>query len=270
MAAPIPGQTFEVRARLANRGRMAIGPTEVRVETLTGWQASPAAGQPALPEVLNGHEVLNRRFAVAVEADAPLSTRPSFRRRGLQESRYALDDLASFGRAASPAPLVAAVVYVVEGRPVTLREVVRRREPKLPYGDVLREVRSVPRLGVTVSPTTAVVPLAAATKRVELQVDVVHNAEAASTGTRLADAARRLEGRAGEPSADASPAPASGPASASRSRPSTLDAKPYARRGRGHGRGPQLSRRLRAHRPARPRAAAISIARPPSRCAAST
>jgi hypothetical protein len=72
--------------------------------------------------------------------------------------------------------------YVVDGSPVEVREVVRRREAKLPYGDVLREVRSVPRLGVTVSPSTAVVPLSAATKRVELQVDVVHNAEAATSG----------------------------------------------------------------------------------------
>jgi hypothetical protein len=40
----------------------------------------------------------------------------------------------------------------------------------------------VPRLGVTVSPSAAVVPLSAATKRVDLQVDVVHNAEVATSG----------------------------------------------------------------------------------------
>jgi LmbE family N-acetylglucosaminyl deacetylase len=227
MAAPIPGQTFEVRARLANRGRMAIGPTEVRLETLTGWQASPAAGQPALPEVLAGHAVLNRRFAVAMESDAPLSTRPYFRRRGLQESRYALDELASFGRAASPAPLVAAAGYVVEGRPVTLREVVRRREPKLPYGDVLREVRSVPRLGVTVSPTNAVVPLSATTKRIELQVEVVHNAEAATSGTV---ALTLPAGWKAEPASHPVTFARAGERASFRFTvtPSAIDAKPYA------------------------------------------
>ena len=32
MAAPIPGQAFEVRARLANRGRMAVAPAEIALE----------------------------------------------------------------------------------------------------------------------------------------------------------------------------------------------------------------------------------------------
>ncbi len=182
MAAPIPGQAFEVRARLANRGRLAVAPAEIALETLTGWTAAPAGDTGIAPSV-DGHSVLARRFTVNVAADAPISTRQFFHRAGLQESRYTLDDPAAFGRAASAPPLVAVARYVIEGSPVTVREVVRRREAKLPYGDVLREVRTVPRLGVTVSPTTAVVPLSAATKRVELQVDVVHNAEAPTTGT---------------------------------------------------------------------------------------
>jgi LmbE family N-acetylglucosaminyl deacetylase len=183
MAAPVPGQTFEVRARLANRGRRTIGPAEVTLDTLRGWTATPVTGQPTgIVDTVAGHALLARRFSVAVAADAPISTRPYFARQGLQESRYALDDQAAFGRAASAPPLVAVARYVIEGSPVTVREVVKRRESKLPYGDVLREVRSVPRLGVTVSPGVAVIPLASASKRVELTVDVVHNAEAASTG----------------------------------------------------------------------------------------
>ena len=182
MAAPVPGQTFELRARLANRGRMAIAPAEVTLDAATGWTATPT-GDSGIAASVDGHSVLPRRFTVTVAADAPISTRPFFRRTGLQESRYTLESPLSFGMAASPAPLVAVARYVVEGSPVTVREVVRRREAKLPYGDVLREVRSVPRLGVTVSPTAAVVPLKAATKRVDLQVDVVHNAEAATSGS---------------------------------------------------------------------------------------
>ncbi len=181
MAAPVPGQTFEVRARLANRGRMAIAPAEITLEAATGWTAT-ASGPAGIADSVAGHDQLGRRFTVAVAADAPLSTRPYFRRSGLQESRYTLDDARSFGRAASAPPLVAVARYVVEGSPVTVREVVRRREAKLPYGDVLREVRSVPRLGVTVSPGAAVIPLGAAAKRVDLTVEVVHNAEEASTG----------------------------------------------------------------------------------------
>ena len=183
MAAPIAGQSFEVRARLANRGGKAIGPAEITLETLTGWSSTAGAGDSGIAATVDAHQTLVRRFTVAIAADAPLSTRPYFHRSGLQESRYALDAPADFGMAAAPPPLVAVARYVVEGSPVTVREVVRRREPKLPYGDVLREVRSVPRVAVTVSPFTAVVPLAAATKRVDLQVDVVNNAEAPTTGT---------------------------------------------------------------------------------------
>jgi LmbE family N-acetylglucosaminyl deacetylase len=182
MAAPIPGQTFEVRARLANRGRLAIAPAEITLDAAEGWSTTPM-GESGIAPTVDGHTVLPRRFSVAVAADAPLSTRPYFRRNGLQESRYTLEMPGAFGMAASPAPLVAVARYVVEGSPVTVREVVRRREAKLPYGDVLREVRSVPRLGVTVTPGTAVVPLAAASKRVELQVEVVHNAEEATSGS---------------------------------------------------------------------------------------
>ncbi len=181
MAAPVPGQTFEVRARLANRGRLAVAPAEITLEAATGWAAT-SIGASGIAATVAGHEQLARRFSVAVAADAPLSTRPYFRRSGLQESRYTLDDQASFGRAASAPPLMAVARYVIEGSPVTVREVVRRREAKLPYGDVLREVRSVPRLAVTVAPATAVIPLTSAAKRVDLAVEVLHNAEEPSSG----------------------------------------------------------------------------------------
>lgn len=181
MAAPVPGQTFEVRARLANRGRRAVAPAEITLDTSTGWTAT-ASGATGIADTVAPHDLLARRFTVAVAPTAPISTKPYFRRSGLQESRYTLDDQAQFGRAASAPPLVAVARYVVEGSPVTMREVVKRREAKLPYGDVLREVRSVPRLGVTVSPGAAVIPLASTTRRVELTVDVVHNAEDATSG----------------------------------------------------------------------------------------
>ena len=181
MGAPIPGQTFEVRARLANRGRLAIAPAEITLQTRPGWTAS-AIGDGGIAPTVGSHTVLPRRFSVAVAADAPISTRPYFHRAGLQESRYTIDDMTEFGRAASAPPVVAVARYVVEGSPVTIREVVKRRESKLPYGDVLREVRTVPRIGITVSPGAAVIPLASAVKRVALTVDLVHNADEATTG----------------------------------------------------------------------------------------
>ena len=72
--------------------------------------------------------------------------------------------------------------YSIGGVPVEMTEVVKRREPNLPYGNVTREVRTVPRVALTVSPMTAIIPLASAAKSVDLDVTVTHNASAPTTG----------------------------------------------------------------------------------------
>jgi hypothetical protein len=174
-----------VNVRLANRGGVPIqiGPSggfEMRV--LRGW-ATPVAVSTATPSsTLARHEVLSGRFTIVVDPDAPISTKPYFSRGSLNESKYAIADPASFGRPFNPPPLVAVARYSVNGVAVELTEVVKRRESKAPYGDAVREVRSVPRVALTVSPTAAVVPLAATTKTVDLQVAIVHNAEAPTKG----------------------------------------------------------------------------------------
>jgi LmbE family N-acetylglucosaminyl deacetylase len=181
MSAPVPGLRFEVRARLANPGGGSVGlGSGIGIEAAPGWSSSAMPG--ALPASIGRHEVVTARFAVAVADDVPLSTRPYFSRTGLAESRYMLSDAAQFGRPAGPAPLVAVARYTIEGVPVEIRETVRRREAKLPYGDVLREVRSVPRLAVSVTPSSAIVPVSSASKRVELEVALLHNAESATSG----------------------------------------------------------------------------------------
>ena len=52
----------------------------------------------------------------------------------------------------------------------------------MPYGFVVREVRTVPRIALTVSPMTAVVPLSSPTRTVDLDVAVMHNANAPTNG----------------------------------------------------------------------------------------
>ena len=96
---------------------------------------------------------------VTLAADVPLSTRPYFTRDGLQDSRYTLGDPSQFGKPVSTPPLRAIGRYVIDGVPIEVRETVRRREAKLPYGDVLREVRTVPRIAVAVTPGSAIVPI---------------------------------------------------------------------------------------------------------------
>jgi LmbE family N-acetylglucosaminyl deacetylase len=179
MAAPVPGQSFEVRARFTNRGNVPVTPTDIAIEAPTGWRVDEV---PAALTTLGLNESAAIRFSVTVAPDAELSTRTYFVRPSVRDNTYRIDDRAQFGRPATPPPLVAVARYTVNGVPVEAREVVRRREPKLPYGDVLRELRIVPALSVSVAPATAVIPLAAAARQVLLQVEVLNNHEGAIAG----------------------------------------------------------------------------------------
>src|SRR5688572_2044629 len=169
MAAPVPGQTFEVRARLANRGspsakatgdKSALTNVSITIEGDRGWNVKP--GQATGGATLDRHQQATLRATVTLANDVSLSSKPYFYRNGLQESRYTLSDASQFGKPVSAPPLRSVARYSIDGVPIEIRETVKRREAKLPYGDVLREVRSVPRIAVTLSPSNAIVPLSGA------------------------------------------------------------------------------------------------------------
>jgi len=167
MAAPVAGQTINVDVRFDVRGGTTITAPDPVLIGENGWRVE-AAGAGS--------------FRVTLAGDVALSTKPYFFRKGLQESRYTLSDPAQFGRPVSPAPLTAVARYEINGVPVEIRETVKRREAKLPYGEVIREVRSVPRVAVSMTPAYAIVPVAAATKRVNVEVSLLHNADSATSG----------------------------------------------------------------------------------------
>ena len=181
MGAVVPGQSFEVRVQMSNRGGVSILPETVALDTDRGWQAQEIA--PASVGPLARGQVLRRRFAVKLAADTPISTRPYFSRTSIQESIYRFSDEAQFGRSSTQPPAEAVVRYRVDDVAVEVRAIVRRREPKLPYGFVMRELRVVPAVSLTVAPATAVVPLAAATTRVAITVDLLNSRETGSKGT---------------------------------------------------------------------------------------
>src|SRR5262245_51304475 len=179
MTAPIPGQTFGVNVRLTNRGSMPIDFGTVLLTPTSGFSATAVAGQLSARGLQQSGTFL---FVVKVADDAPLSTRPYFSRAAFTENRYALSDPSLFGRPFNQAPLVAIAKYTVNGVEVEMMEVVKRREANLPYGYVTREVRTVPRIALTVSPMTAVVPMSSTKRTVDLDVAVMHNASAPTTG----------------------------------------------------------------------------------------
>jgi LmbE family N-acetylglucosaminyl deacetylase len=180
MGPVVPGQTFDLRVTFISRGTPAIALDTIGVDAGRGWTATAAPATNASPPAQN--EPVTRRFSVTLSPDTPLSSKPYFHRVNFQDARYALTDATQFGRPSSVEPAVAVVKYRVEGAVVDVRETVRRREAKLPYGYAMRELRVVPVLAVTSNPTTVVVPVKAQTKRVTLQVDVLNNRASGSKG----------------------------------------------------------------------------------------
>ncbi len=185
MGPVVPGQTFEVRVSMGNRGSVALQVESVTLDTARGWTATPqgTAGTTALAE----GDVVRQRFAVTLAPDTPISSRPYFSRTSIQDSRYTFADESQFGRPASEVPSEAVVRYRVGDVPVEIRAPVTRREARLPYGYVMRELRVVPTVALTLSPTTAVVPLASPTKQVAITVDLLNNRASGSTGTLALD-----------------------------------------------------------------------------------
>ena len=180
MGAPVPGQTFEVRAFFTNRSPIEVTMRGISLATGAGWQSSPTGNAPATS--LKNNSTASQRFSVTLANDAPLSSKPYFTRPGIQQSRYDVTDRSQIHRPASEAPAVAVARYTVEGVDVEAREVVTRREGNLPYGYEMRELRVVPALALTVSPGSAVVPLKAARKQVSVEVDLLNNVEGDISG----------------------------------------------------------------------------------------
>lgn len=175
MAAPVPGQTFEVRTFFTNRSPVEVTMRGISLATGAGWQSSPTGNAPATS--LKNNNTASQRFSVTLASDAPLSSKPYFTRPGIQQSRYDVTDRSQIHRPASEAPAVGVARFTVEGVDVETRDVVTRREGNLPYGYEMRELRVVPALALTVTPGSAVVPLKAVKKQVAVEVDLLNNVE---------------------------------------------------------------------------------------------
>lgn len=175
----VPGQAFDVKAILINRGSVDVQVGNVSIST-PGPTVVTGSDRPLL---LKRDENATRTVRVAVPA-APSFTRPYFARASLVESRYTVTDQASLHKPATAAPFAALAEYTVNGVPVRISVPVTRREAQLPYGYVMRELAIVPELVVNVSPRQAIVSSAVgpAARTVRLQVEVTNNASSGSKG----------------------------------------------------------------------------------------
>jgi LmbE family N-acetylglucosaminyl deacetylase len=185
----VPGQRFDVEVRMTNRGSIVLRPESVTLDADRGWTVNDetAAGSADGPgpgragPTLEPGATLWRWLRVGLADDVPISSRPYFSRASIQDAGYRIADESAFGDPFTRAPTVV-VRYRVGDVPVEARTVVRRREAKLPYGYVMRELRVVPVVSLTVTPATAVVPLAAPRRQVSMAVEILNNRDAGARG----------------------------------------------------------------------------------------
>lgn len=177
MSAVVPGQTFDVRTTFSARG-VGVALDGIRIDAERGWMVKGDAG--ARPLAVN--EVAATMFSVTLAEDVRLSSKPYFGRDSIRDSRYDLRDPSQFGRPESTPPATAVARYTVDGVPVEARAVVSRREAKLPFGHVDRELRVVPAVALTLTPDNAIIPLSAEKKAVPMEVNLLNNVEGRNAG----------------------------------------------------------------------------------------
>jgi LmbE family N-acetylglucosaminyl deacetylase len=179
MGPVVPGQTFDVRTTLTNRGSAAIADAEISLAAPAAWPIVAAATFGS--GKLASNQTLSRHFTVTVPENAPLS-RPYFTRTDIAQTHYTISDPTQLYRPAAEPVLSAVARYNVFGVPVEAREVVKRREPNLPYGDDLHEVMVVPALAVNVRPLRGIMPLVSPNKTVNVRVEILNNRDRTTSG----------------------------------------------------------------------------------------
>lgn len=178
MAPVVPGQTFDVRATFASRGKLELdGVTGYSVISRDGWSTMADRSVVRLPR----NQPHIRNITIVVPENASL-TRPYFSRRTMAETRYAAAQGAPRYRPWGLPAFEAGLTYVVAGVPVSIRRPVTRIEANLPYGLDIRELAVLPAIAVNLSPTHAVARLGAASNTVRVKAEVLNNRDGMSAG----------------------------------------------------------------------------------------
>ena len=178
----VPGQTFEVRAVFTNRGRLEVNGPRFGVEGKDSKSDWAIAGLGGLSEKAAPNQPIVRKLSVTLPENATL-TRPHFSRASIQDARYVVAEESQRYRPSSESPLDVLARYEVNGVPVEIRSPVTRFEANLPYGYDSRALAVVPAIGLTLTPANVVTPLNAPTKKIRINVEVLHNREEKSEGT---------------------------------------------------------------------------------------
>jgi LmbE family N-acetylglucosaminyl deacetylase len=174
----VPGQQVAVDAALTNHGSVPLEDVRLDLVADPAWEAP---GVAAADLRLGAAKSLRQVLTVTVPDNAP-PTRPYFERASIAESRYRILDPSQQSRPVSEPPVAARARYLVAGVALEASTIVRRREPRLPYGEELRELTVAPPIAVNVSQRIAVAPVATARRSVDVRVELLNNVDGPARG----------------------------------------------------------------------------------------
>jgi len=166
----VAGERVSVVAALWGAGGQAARLDSAAIEAPSGWAVEP--GGPAAAPTAGGffsaeaRGVGALRFAVTLAADAPL-TEPYFLARPLADGLYDWSGVPDGlrGEPFQPPPVFARLMTTIGGVPVTLRREAAYRYDDEVRGETRRPLFVVPAVGVEISPSAMVWPVAAAGTR---------------------------------------------------------------------------------------------------------
>jgi len=175
--APVAGDTVIVDVRLTNGGRhpLSYQSTAFSTPAVDGGFVRRAAS------VVQPGASVDDAVTIELPPNRP-PMRPYFTRESLEENRYRV---ATGSDPWQPRErgFVARATYRLGEVALSAETPIVRPEPLPPYGVANRELSIVPALAVNVSPRRAIVPLAAGDRRLRVQVDLLNNSAAGSSGT---------------------------------------------------------------------------------------
>lgn len=153
----VPGQTFNVEARLYNQTDKPLTVEAVDVIPSDGknWNVRPEGATNG--EAAPGKQ-LDWRFGVTVPADAAL-TRPYFSRPNEEQPWYDIADNRYLNQPLSPYPLAVRARLSFNGTPFELSQYVQTGERISGIGTITNPLMIGPAISVTVSPSAGAVPI---------------------------------------------------------------------------------------------------------------
>jgi len=169
LSVAIPGQTFNVTARLYNRGRVTIVPTGFKERIPPGWKIEPQGSISEVYKPLNPGEAVSYAFKVTVPPDEKY-TQPYWTRSNPEtETVYSLSEAGPLTNPFSPYPLFAGVTFSVgtQLQPLGTSEIssvtrVKFIDPTL--GQSERPLMVGPPISVLLTSPVVVAPVAGAGK----------------------------------------------------------------------------------------------------------